>query len=565
MLFSSLISSVISSQDNTTLITDSKSSQEYIYVEDLLIGEVHYLLSCKETETNGKTLYYFELKKDDSKESFTMIEIKPGENSRSIFQNALTSNLKKLGYKETDEDKEKIIIITKEFLANAYIGITVKSDSGYEVGVLNVYPWATLYKENKSKTETTTIKINKVEIKFEYEQITGIKVTGTESDQNKKKSGGDESFLDPKNKKIGSDESSIVVFQNRIPLSYSTRKDVSMDRLKQDSSRRRQRLYETKAQSHSWIYFDDVLMNDYRFMNQTEDYSPKDQIVTIKPGEKGRVILKEPITNILSANIYTDLVGLNSFKPNGLVQIEVSHRFYLSRRSFQFGNSYSYCGLFNSVRPKITFSKIESNNKVLDLKGDSLPLYANAIDIFKHTSWSSGGEVNVGYLGLPFIHTMIYINAGAYVLNVPMRIPKSDTSLAFHDIKPDENRNFNKGFLTVFPEIYWVISPHSRLQIGYSIRWNLLYNFSHDIVLVSDSEDFPNNILSGCNSRVTTFKFLASLRLNSKVNSEIFFRSYYNYLPNDKSQSYFQAQLGYEFNIFDRKIEPPPLKPFESF
>ena len=74
----------------------------------------------------------------------------------------------------------------------------------------------------------------------------------------------------------------------------------------------------------------DVFRNDYRLLNQTANYSPKDQVICIRPGEKGKVIKKEKVTNILKAKVFSDFVGFNSSKPNGLIQTEVSHRFYFN-------------------------------------------------------------------------------------------------------------------------------------------------------------------------------------------------------------------------------------------
>ena len=124
---------------------------------------------------------------------------------------------------------------------------------------------------------------------------------------------------------------------------------------------------------------------------------------------------------------------------------------------------------------------------------------------------------------------------------------------------------YNKAFLNLFPEVYWVISPQSRFQIGYSIKYNWLKNFSHDYVLVTDNKDSQNDVFKNGWTSTISFKFLASLRLSSKSNNELFFRSCYNYMPKDPSQSYFQAQLGYSFNILDKNIESPPLKPFQGF
>jgi len=171
VLFFILISSVINSQNNTTLTTYSKSSQDYIYADDLDIEGVHYLMICKLTETNGKTVYKFEVKKGDSTKYFIMNDIKVGEKSLNSIKSELNLKLTELGYVETEESKKKVDNIASEFLANAYMSIIVKSDSGDEVGVLSLNPKVKVYKNWKKPEVAFEINTNKVDIKIESEQI----------------------------------------------------------------------------------------------------------------------------------------------------------------------------------------------------------------------------------------------------------------------------------------------------------------------------------------------------------------------------------------------------------
>jgi hypothetical protein len=470
--------------------------------------------------------------------------------------------IRTISKEKSKEIVDKINLIAAEFLSNAYSDIYLKSDSEIEIGVLSAKQSAKVFlkkyinpqdtSKNKMKfiselklKKPDSIKIDNVEIKFESEQIAGIKVTGTPL------------WIDTTKAR----NKNILEFQNRIPIPYSTKADVSNDR---NSKIWKSRLFDIK--DPFYINLGDVIFNDYKLVNHTEDYSPMDQVLIIKPKERGKVIKKEAVTNLLDAAVFTDLVGFNGSQPNGLIQTEFWRRFYLNRKVSRFIPSYNYCGYFNSIKPKITFSKLESNNKVLELEiNDSSQLYVNTIDIFKHTSWSSGGEVNIGFLGLPCFQSMLYLNFGMDILNVPMRLPDVDSTASFHDIKPDDNGEFNKSFISLYPELCWTISPHSKFQIAYSIKYHWLINYSNDFVLVYDSERFLTNDGSAKRSQnIISFKFLATLILSNKANGQIFFRSYYNLIPQNHSQNYFQAQLGYSFNIFDRKAEPPPLKPFEG-
>ena len=65
-------------------------------------------------------------------------------------------------------------------------------------------------------------------------------------------------------------------------------------------------------------------------------------------------------------------------------------------------------------------------------------------------------------------------------------------------------------------------------------------------------------------TNIIKLRFLAALRLSDNTNNNLFFRSIYTFIPEVPAQNYFQAQLGFAFNIFNRKVEPPPFKPFEG-
>jgi hypothetical protein len=651
LLIFSLLHIEMIAQENSTSTIDMKDLQDYIYREDLLIRNTHYILTCKEMETKGIAGYRFELEKDTMKRWFKMINIKSGEKSIAIFKTELLSAIKKLNLGNLDlifkRDSAKLSqimdnvskkkkrlsseerLFLQDLIENAYqyyeyygpepliigeldllknkldstgktedskwidtvrvvnmnkakeipnqvnalapevlsdinLKITFGSDTDMETGILYTYSKAKLYlcnelpsdSINNKKIIEDSINIEKVDIKFENEQIADIKVIGN--------------FIKGKNGKSytnGKSEGFRMVFQNRIPIPYSTKADVSND--KNNCRLRKIRLYETIRRDTFYINIKDVIYNDYKLLNQTENYSPIDQVITLKPHERGKVIKKETVSKLLDAAIYTDLVGFNGSKPNGLIQTEISRRFYINRRVCTISPTYLHFGFFNDIKPKITLSKLESNNKVLELSSkpvnsNSVQLYTNAIDIFKHTSWSSGGELNLVTAGLPGIQSMMYIDAGAFIHNVPMRLPKMDSTVYLHDIKADEDRLFNKGFLAFYPKINWTISPHSRFQIAYSVIYYWLKNFSKDFMLVSNEQEFLTGISNRHNwATFLSLKFLATMRLPNKTNTQLFFRSYYNYLLRNPSQNYFQAQIGYAFNIFERK-EPPPLKPFEG-
>lgn len=550
----SLIFSELKPQKIEIPATASENLTGYLYAEDQVIGGVHYVLSCKETKINSVPGYQFDLEAGGKKESFKMFDIKPGDKSISLFKEQLVIAVNKLkkniqpktgDQKSAENTKEEVDKFATDYLTNAYSSAILKSDSGTIIGILYANKIINFYKTGKDKNynnieiEEGKITIQRVDIKFEYEQIAGIKVIGYNTT-------GD-----------------TLVFQNRLPISYSTKADVSRDHIAK-------RIKDSNLDATSgefYLHFDEVFSNDYKLVNQTEDYSPIDQVISIEPEKPGRVIKKETVTNLLNAAIYTDLIAFNGSQPNGLIQTEISRRFYINRAVHRSGkDKYSYYGWTNSIKPMVVFSKLESNNKFLELMipppVDSLPKYIKTIDVLRHTSWSTGGDFNIIYFGCPRLQSMIYFNIGMDIRNVPMKLPGSDTTKTFNDIKVDENGEFNKTFIDLYPELHWNISPHNKFLFDYNIKYYWLFNFSKDFKMVSNTENFFNRETMKNNAGILSFRFMAALKLSDKTNGVIFFRSFYNFVLKDCSQNYFQMQLGYSFNIFDRNIEPPPLKPF---
>ena len=394
---------------------------------------------------------------------------------------------------------------------------------------------------NRDKNGVDSLIVEQVEIKFESEQIVSIKVKGMVNKRH----------LD---------------FLNTIPQSYSTKADVTNGN--PDKKNQYKRLYSTN--DTNFILIDEALKDDYRLVNLAENYSPADQVITLAPGIN-KVIRKESLSTIINAAIFTDAMGLNSSQPNGLIQTEISHRFYLNRKTMPLVSNkrcFNYWGFFESFRPKVIFSKLESNKKDLELgllkyNGNNI-LYLKAIDILRQSSWSSGIDLDIIFLGVPTIHSMFYFDLGAYIYTVPLKLPQLDSSALklFHDINYDSDMKFNKTFITLFPEVYWVINPHPRFQLANSLRYLTIFNGSEDFKIVSDLNRFQKNGTAKGTAGIVNYKFMASMRLSDKANGTIFFRSLYSFVLSAPSLNYFQAQLGYSFDIFGSKV-PPPVKPFD--
>ena len=133
----------------------------------------------------------------------------------------------------------------------------------------------------------------------------------------------------------------IVIFSNLMPISFSSKYDITKLSARSDRNRK---LYAYKIyynQGHfenppttPFVYIDEVL--DYvRFIKLlTEDYSPSNQVVTVKPGQPLMQLEKETTSQIVEARIYSDLVGIDDDQPNGLIQVEAWKKLMLNTKNF---------------------------------------------------------------------------------------------------------------------------------------------------------------------------------------------------------------------------------------
>lgn len=356
-----------------------------------------------------------------------------------------------------------------------------------------------------------------------------------------------------------------VTFLNRRPISYSTIGDVAQDYHAGDHIR----LYAmSETFDYCFLYFDEVVRNDFRLKNFTDNYSPADTTVLLKPKEPGRLVYKEKITDILQARIYSDLVGLDGETPNGLVQVEISKKVFINTKVREARQPkpvrwlynklcyvkpckpyYAYKGFFQSLTPVFTVSKIEQNNKYYIANAGSQPsspgdstVTVSTIDFYRYANLLTGSQLNIYYRGNKKMHYILYADVAAYVMRtgVDKQIQKIDTSDQFFALSNQSNVNS----LVVSPLIlFWDYRPH------YNYRISVFYNFQK-VYALSDDILQP----TGKNARnLQTIGLFAALKFNEDANGELFFRSRLTTGARPKKDNFFQAQIGYTFKLFSRK------------
>ena len=356
---------------------------------------------------------------------------------------------------------------------------------------------------------------------------------------------------------VGSTANETFVFQNRVPISYSTKRDISRDVFLDAllSNKEVKLFYNRPVYGKSlYINFSDVFYNDYKLLNKTENYSPYDTVITIKPGDPGTILLKEKTVNILQAKVFSDFVGFDQDQPNGLIQTEISKRVYLNSSIIQLGKNYAYWGFVNSVNPKLNISKIEENNRSLLLEplADTLggrTHYIPSMDFFRHQNFSVGGEVNLVYFGFPKIHTVIYINTGIMLRRSSVAFPIPVDSLNEVPIEPDP---FNVTSVSIWPEIDISLNPHPSYSFAFDMKYSSFRILNDNFLQVNSPRQFFDTG-KDVPSDIITFKFTGMIKPNRNAPGSLFFRWLYSYIPQERNQNFLQAQVGYSFNILSNK------------
>jgi len=362
----------------------------------------------------------------------------------------------------------------------------------------------------------------------------------------------------------------------------------------------------------------------------SEDYSPENKIYKIQPDEKAVILYKEKTVDILKAEIYSDFMGFGQDNPNGLIQTEVSKKFflyskripreirpgrllnrsenisrkieklsikmvsdtqkiknpekkqkyynkmlsdsikqenkrkYLKEKSFfvKSGQSFNRIisfGFINFIEPKFIFSKLEDNNKYLPVTYDKIKSqetgkdstikYVTTIDLLSHVNMSIGGKINLLVLDFPVLKSSLFFNMGGYYQLASI----IDSTATFKDsILTINDNKFNVGLMQSFWEAQWMIKTDARFSI--SLYYRLIYlNMLTEKFQLEQIDNIRKTRDFEADRWLQSIQLLASIKLSDKSSGRLFFRGTLTYESNNMNNNYFQAQLGYSFNILQKK------------
>lgn len=367
-------------------------------------------------------------------------------------------------------------------------------------------------------------------------------------------------------------------FSNLRPFGFTSKSDY--DRLNRD--------WLFSENSNGFIYSINVgkLIESYYEILEVDrrDYSPRNQVLKIKrtnalpPDNKfKRTVYKEYSHEILSGTVFSDLNGISGNEPNGIIQTELYKEMAIIKRRFSIKRPLYATdrmnlnvtrkrdfniGLSSYLTPHFVLSKIENNNKILELSSKEVTnngitdtvYYASTMDLRKHESFRVGIMANLFLLDFPTGKTTAYLDYSLYGGRIPTSKSVDEDGAA--DAKIFANSIEHGPLISI--EFFTDERYGLRLSGGYKWYYVLNDNFTQ----TDDSRTFASNNdyteKSNAKTGYWNFRLLAFIKPNRDGRGKIFFR-YNFYAPaNHWDLSWSQIQLGYAFSIM--KTEAPAIQ-----
>ncbi len=473
--------------------------------------------------------------------------------------------------KEQETDVQKDLESNGRAFLNAVLDILLKrSLEGSKVGVLYVQGEVPLYRNKERDTlqkpiQDTMLTIKEVEVKFEAGQISGIAIKG---------------YLDDFRGRV-------LTFHNRVPISFSTKFDVSLDYY---IVRNIEVYCKDYVLDGYHVNLNEVLYNDYKLSNYTNNYSPIDTVILLKPFEVGKVIFRERATDILQARIFSDFIGYGGDQPNGLVQVEFSKSINLKttirkngakrdatspeweqqKQTTQCGkpeettdmchrnlfklNRYKKIHTYEWFRytiPMIAITKIEKEEKFLDvsLNADSTG-NVTAINLMKYSNFRAGLQHNILKASRPEFHSSFTWDASFYMMltGINNHMTTADSTVAGTTFFTNTSSQTNALFFNMSPLVLsWNIYPHNIYHVSLTGKLQYISEANKDFNFIEKERRLGQWVYH--------LGLFAGIKPSETGNGQFFVRVLIDMNAVYMDQRYYQAQVGYAIKVFSRKSE----------
>jgi hypothetical protein len=268
-------------------------------------------------------------------------------------------------------------------------------------------------------------------------------------------------------------------------------------------------------------------------------------------------VYKEPVSRLIQASVFSDFMGIEKNKPNGLIQTEIYRRINLYTLRNQFFHSRnSNWGIFQYLRPEVSISKVEDKERVLSLdylktnvNGQEVThAYASSIDLHLYQYMRVGSLFNLALFQNPDLHTTVEFNTGFYFGLVPLK----DT-LRLNPIRLPENDEYTAVTFETFLETNIKFSMNKHLEFSISYTPFVLFGLGEYYTQVKNRDDFVNNLEQGGfwnRSLLGKAELLIWVKPAPEKSDGRFFGRYrFIHQLSNPNLYYHQIQVGYSFYL----------------
>jgi len=313
-----------------------------------------------------------------------------------------------------------------------------------------------------------------------------------------------------------------------------------------------------------YIKLGDLIKYKYYVKALTRDYSPANGVVKLKGG-RDTILRKEKTTKLLEAILYTDFLGFDQDNANGLVQLELAKRINIRSVRYQAPKNLEWLfhggGFLQYVKPSLTLSKIEDNNRFLVPETDDRVVQngpdnelvtrsiASPIEIVNQQNISLGVDLNLLFLDNPDLKYHAHLNIGTKYGRTAVR--DSIRTLNANNLieKTGLVDEFQINYNIIHAELMLQLLPEERFSILISDKMQYFSSAFSEIDLKTIDK---NSIVEETTTKwFNSFEFLGSLKVGQN-GGRLFGRWRYNSQLGNLKENFHQLQFGYSFYILQK-------------
>lgn len=320
---------------------------------------------------------------------------------------------------------------------------------------------------------------------------------------------------------------------------------------------------------HAFIYVSDVLDKAYlEYMVDRRDFSPGDTVVSINPALEPMVTLMKPSFNqLIEAKLYTDFLGIDDDKPNGLIQTEIDKTFSLQTFRTKLGprGRFFNFGYLEEITPSVTWSKIEQNNRTLFVNSlertvnnsTTVENYASTLDIRRFEWFSAGMDLNIITLDMPCFKSTFRINGGfrnGLTNSAVNKVSVSETGgISF---VRDSVNIFTVPSWRVYPQLQLDIRPDERFGLRFQVEPTYFTSNTNRYKQVASNEEYQYYLFSEATRLYWAFEMMGYLHLAPNASNrtgKFYGRFRINHQHKQMNTNFYQLQVGYAVYLFSKR------------